>query len=96
MSFIPLLLCLPVLSFVLALQAARDYRRRRGLPYPPGPQPLPIIGNLLNIPAEFSWLLYTQLAKKYGTPSTLFKVCYAQRLQGTSCLFTFLGGSWLY
>ncbi|KAI0273086.1 cytochrome P450, partial [Russula aff. rugulosa BPL654] len=30
------------------------------------PRPLPIIGNLLDIPAEFSWLSYTQLAKKYG------------------------------
>jgi hypothetical protein len=96
MAFIPLLVCLLVLSFVLVLQASRDYRRRRGFLYPPGPQPLPIIGNLLDVPAEFSWLLYTQLAKKYGTPSALFKACFAQRLQGMSCLFTFLGGSWSY
>jgi hypothetical protein len=81
MPFIPLLVCLLFLSFALvnALQASRDYRRRKGLPYPPGPRPLPLIGNLLDIPAEFSWLLYTQLAKKYGTPSALFKVCHARR-----------------
>ncbi|KAI0273085.1 cytochrome P450 [Russula aff. rugulosa BPL654] len=55
-----------VLSFICTLQAFRDYRRRRGLPYPPGPRPLPIIGNLLDIPMESSWLAYSQLAKKYG------------------------------
>lgn len=56
-----------VLSFIFTLQAFRNYRRRGGLPYPPGPRPLPIIGNLLNIPTESSWLTYSQLAKKYGT-----------------------------
>jgi hypothetical protein len=61
-----------VLSFICTLQAFRDYRRRRGLPYPPGPRPLPIIGNLLDIPMESSWLAYSQLAKKYGTSYVLF------------------------
>ncbi len=55
-----------VLFFIFTLQAFRDYRRRRGLPYPPGPRPLPIIGNLLDIPMESSWFTYSQLAKKYG------------------------------
>ena len=49
-----------------AFLAIRDYHRRQGLPYPPGPRPLPLIGNVLDIPKEFSWLSYTQLSKKYG------------------------------
>ena len=61
-----------VLFFIFALQVFRDYRKRRGLPYPPGPRPLPIIGNLLDIPMESSWLTYSQLAKKYGTSYVFF------------------------
>lgn len=68
----PMVDFLIVLSFIFTLQAFRDYRRRKGFPYPPGPRPLPIIGNLLDIPMESSWLTYSQLAKKYGTSCGLF------------------------
>jgi hypothetical protein len=57
---------LVIISSLAAFLAIRDYQRRRGLPYPPGPRPLPLIGNLFDIPKEFSWLSYTQLSKKYG------------------------------
>jgi hypothetical protein len=60
-----------VLVFSLAaFLAIHDYRRRRGLPYPPGPRPIPLIGNLFDIPKEFSWLEYTHLSKKYGMDSS--------------------------
>jgi hypothetical protein len=49
------------------LCAIRDHRRRGGLPYPPGPRPLPIIGNILHIPKDFSWLAYTRFSEIYGT-----------------------------
>jgi hypothetical protein len=56
-----------VLAFCLAAYLAiRDHHRRQGLSYPPGPRPLPLVGNLLDIPKEFSWLTYTQLSKKHG------------------------------
>ena len=66
-----------VLSFIFAFQAFRDYRRRGRFPYPPGPRPLPIIGNLLNIPMESSWFTYSRLAKKYGTCHLLLLIRYA-------------------
>ncbi|KAF8258563.1 cytochrome P450 [Lactarius quietus] len=40
---------------------------RRGWPYPPGPRPLPLIGNILDIPKDFIWLPYAEFSKKYGT-----------------------------
>jgi hypothetical protein len=57
---------LAVLLFLASIRAIHDYRRRSGLSYPPGPRPLPIIGNLLDIPKTFSWLAYTQFAKIHG------------------------------
>ena len=57
---------LVLVSFFAAFSAIRDYQRRRGLPYPPGPRPLPLIGNLFDIRKEFSWLSYTELSKKHG------------------------------
>jgi hypothetical protein len=58
---------LALVSSLFVFLAFHDYQRRRGLPYPPGPRPLPLIGNLLDIPKEFSWLSYSQLSKKHGT-----------------------------
>jgi hypothetical protein len=58
---------LVLVSSLAAFLAIRGRQRRRGLPYPPGPRPLPLIGNLLDIPKEFSWLSYTHLSKKHGT-----------------------------
>ena len=55
-----------LLSFIIALYTIRGYRRRRGLPYPPGPPGLPLIGNFFDIPSTFPWLAYTDYSKKYG------------------------------
>jgi hypothetical protein len=69
MPVVSLMLALDILVFVISIAAffaIRDYQRRRGLPYPPGPRPLPLIGNLLDVPKESSWLAYTQLSKKHG------------------------------
>jgi hypothetical protein len=37
-----------------------------GLPLPPGPKPLPLIGNLLDIPKEKDWETYRAWNERYG------------------------------
>jgi hypothetical protein len=58
--------CLAISVFLFLLVKFRDNRRRRGLPYPPGPPSWPIIGNFLDVPREKSWITYTDMSKKYG------------------------------
>ncbi|KAI0061748.1 cytochrome P450 [Artomyces pyxidatus] len=55
--------------FVAALVAVRaldSQRRRRGLPYPPGPKGLPIIGSILDVPKTTPWITYARWAETYG------------------------------
>jgi hypothetical protein len=53
--------------FLYLLAVFRNYKRRRGLPYPPGPPSRPVIGNLLDIPKDTPWTAYADMSKKYGT-----------------------------
>jgi hypothetical protein len=41
---------------------------------PPGPFPLPIVGNTLSLPQNKPWLLFEELSKKYKTPVITFWV----------------------
>jgi hypothetical protein len=62
---------LAFLFFLYLLPVLRDYRRRRGLPYPPGPPSRPIIGNLLDIPMDCPWTAYANMSKNYGRENIL-------------------------
>ncbi|KAI0253714.1 cytochrome P450 [Lactifluus subvellereus] len=58
--------CLILSIFAYLLNTLRDYRRRRGIPYPPGPRSWPIIGNLLDAPKQSPWAAYADMSKKHG------------------------------
>ena len=91
---VPLMLILDVLvvvSSLAALLAIRDYQIRRGLPYPPGPRPLPLIGNLFDIPKEFSWLSYTRYSRKYGMSNSLSWVHLTEQMTGDILSFHVFG-----
>ncbi|EMD39273.1 hypothetical protein CERSUDRAFT_104492 [Gelatoporia subvermispora B] len=61
---------LPLVGAFIAICAymklrARSYRNRH---LPPGPSRLPIVGNVLDIPAEEQWKTYTRWAQLYAPP----------------------------
>ncbi|KAI9507132.1 cytochrome P450 [Russula earlei] len=57
---------LAIFAFLYLLLDFRDHRRRRGLPYPPGPFCWPVIGNLLDVPKLSPWVAYADMSKKHG------------------------------
>ncbi|KAI0288685.1 cytochrome P450 [Russula brevipes] len=66
LPFIAVVDFLAVFTFLYLLLDFRDHRRRRGLPYPPGPPCWPVIGNLLDLPKLSPWVAYADLSKKHG------------------------------
>ncbi|PCH44308.1 cytochrome P450 [Wolfiporia cocos MD-104 SS10] len=56
-------LCCTLLSITAALYRFREIRR---VQLPPGPQPLPILGNVHQVPADYQERTFTQWSKTYG------------------------------
>src|ERR1700733_1811617 len=67
------LLCGTLLFALASYLIFRALSRSKGLPYPPGPPPSFITGNLteLHLHKEHIWFWYTDLAKEYGTAPPL-------------------------
>nr|BAL05095.1 cytochrome P450 [Phanerodontia chrysosporium] len=60
-------------SGVLLVCLFVSYARKRPR-YPPGPKGLPLIRNLLDIPADYPWITYRDLAEKYNSDILHFEV----------------------
>ncbi|KAF8634131.1 hypothetical protein AX15_001063 [Amanita polypyramis BW_CC] len=48
--------------------------KKRGISYPPGPPPKPIIGNVLDLPLEKPWTKYLALSKEYNSDIIHFSI----------------------
>ena len=62
------------LSFLTATIVALLLRKyvaswKKHLPYPPGPKPIPIVGNILDLPTEDVPNIYIEWGKKYRSES---------------------------
>ena len=56
-----------VIIYVLSL--AKWKARTRGLPFPPGPKGLPVVGNMFNLPTHRPWIAYSDVCNEYGEPT---------------------------
>ncbi|KAF7327113.1 Cytochrome P450 [Mycena kentingensis (nom. inval.)] len=70
LGFVPDLFALLFSLIVLDL-SIRWMRNRNTPPQPPGPRGLPLIGNVLSIPASSHWLAFTTLGQRYGDIASL-------------------------
>src|SRR5262245_46911653 len=61
--FTPLGILLAIILCLLTSSIQQYVSRRR---MPPGPRPLPLIGNLHQIPKEYPWRGFAELFKKHG------------------------------
>lgn len=65
MSSPNVLAAIAVVCLVIAL-VKRLSSRSKEVPYPPGPKPLPFLGNIRDIPLVSPWITYTEWRRTYG------------------------------
>ncbi|KAG1747256.1 cytochrome P450 [Suillus paluster] len=63
---IPALAVISVIAYNLVSSWSSKKRNPQGLPLPPGPKPLPLVGNVLGLKIDEPWVTYTQWGATYG------------------------------
>ena len=64
---VPLQLVIVAATLLVIFSITHYIHRNKKLPLPPGPRPLPIVGNLFDMPKVFSGRQYHTLSDKYGS-----------------------------
>jgi len=69
--------CIGAVIIVTLLAAIHhEMKKRKPASLPPGPPPIPIVGNVRGIDANAPWLTYTEWGKQYGACSHLTTRCF--------------------
>ena len=80
------LLFLAIIPFILYIRSMLRWKARsRGCPVPPGPTPLPIVGNMFNTPKYKTWVAFRKLSALYG-----MSVCPACEVYENRSIFVFV------
>lgn len=53
-------------TLALYLLQKRPLKKAARNKYPPGPKPLPLVGNVTDLPTSFEWETFAEWAKQYG------------------------------
>lgn len=65
---------LPLFIAFLALAFIKRWIYKPSHPFPPGPKPLPVIGNLLDMPPSYQWRTFVEWKERWGEPFVVYVI----------------------